>query len=351
MNTVDATHQRRAAAVSGSTKMPELSVIIIGRNEAACIEKCLRSVFAALDGIDSYEVIYVDSASDDDTVAIASQFPIRILKLKRTWKLTPAAGRFIGYQHASGRYLSFVDGDTILHEHWLAESCDFLRDNPEYGGVAGVLDFCLSGDGESTIVKRNHYDQTEANKVQAAVSLGGIATYRRAAMEKAGTFNPFLPTGEESEVALRIRRAGYKLARIYTPMCRTYTLPPESIREIMRRSRSHLYDYGTTLRYCLTNGCGLRFSVEQMWFVYTFVGAVLAFAIALVVGLLTGTTWLLAAAAVGAVLFVALKRRHPRNLFISALKRTLMTYHSILSFIKTKPVPIESYPRDVVVVQ
>jgi len=331
--------------------MPELSVIIIGRNEAACIRECLQSVFAALDRMDDYEVIYVDSASEDDTVKIASQFPIRILRLKRTWKLTPAAGRFIGYQHASGRFLSFVDGDTILHEDWLAESCAFLRDNSEYGGVAGILDFCLADGGESTIVRQNHYEQTEANEVQAAASLGGIATYRREAMEVAGTFNPFLPTGEESEVALRIRRAGYKLARIYTPMCRTHTLPPESIREIMRRSRSHLYDYGTTLRYCLTNGCGLRFSIEQMWFVYTFVGAVLAFAVALAVGLLTGTTWLLGVAAAAAVLFVAIKRRHPKHLLISVLKRSMMTYHSILSFIRTKPLPIEAYPRDVVVVK
>ncbi|MEX0612788.1 MAG: glycosyltransferase [Pirellulales bacterium] len=332
--------------------MPEISVIIIGRNEAACIEKCLRSVFASLEGMEDGEVIYVDSASQDDTVEIASKFPIRILQLRRDWRLTPSAGRFIGYQHASGRYLAFVDGDTVLHPRWLAESRAFLRENPEYGGVAGILDkACLSEGDDSTIVQQNRYDQSEEHRVQTVGSLGGIATYRREAMEKAGTFNPFLPTGEECEVALRIRGAGYKLARIYAPMCVTHTLPPESMGEILRRSRAHLYDYGATLRYCLANGFGLRFSIEQMWFVYTFVAAVLAFIGAVVIGWMTGTVWLLAGALAIGLLYVGLKRRHPKKLAISMLKRTLMTYRTTLSFLSTKPMPAESYPTDVLIVK
>jgi glycosyltransferase involved in cell wall biosynthesis len=330
--------------------MPQLSVIIIGRNEAARIEQCLRSVFDALEGRDDYEVIYVDSASEDATVHIASMFPIRILQLQRNWRLTPSAGRYIGYQHAAGKYLAFVDGDTVMHASWLAESCAFLRDNPAYGGVAGVMEKkCASEDGQSAILVKKRRPQPET--AQDVGSLGGIATYCREAMEKAGTFNPYLPTGEECEVALRIRRAGYKLARIQTPMCVTYTLPPESVREIMRRSRAHLYDYGTTLRYCLRNGFGVRFSIEQMWFIYTFAGAGLALFGLLAVALLTGTTWLLIAALAAAVVYLAVKRKHPKYLAISTLKRAMMTYRTLLSFMSTKPLPVESYPRDVVVVK
>ena len=94
--------------------MKEISIIIIGRNEAARIEACLRSVFASLDGCGDCEILYVDSASDDNTVEIAGQFPIRILQLRPTWRLSAAAGRFVGYHHSSGKYLLFVDGDTDL---------------------------------------------------------------------------------------------------------------------------------------------------------------------------------------------------------------------------------------------
>jgi glycosyltransferase involved in cell wall biosynthesis len=335
-----------------SFEMPEISVIIIGRNEAACIEKCLRSVFAALTSFHDYEVIYVDSASEDDSVRIAGRFPIRILQLRREWRLTPSAGRYIGYQFATGGFLAFVDGDTMLHPTWLAESCGFLKDQAEYAGVAGVLDKAsLSPEGASAILAKNWYKQTAQEAVQDVRSLGGIATYRREAMQQAGTFNPYLPTGEECEVALRLRRAGYKLARLYTPMGTAHTLPPESVREIMRRSRSHLYDYGATLRYCLTNGFGLRFSIEQMHFVYTFMGGLVAFIAALVIGLASGTAWLLGIPIVAAVLYLAIKRRHPVRLWIGLLKRTMVTYRTVLSFLNTKPVPVESYPRDVLVLK
>ena len=101
----------------------------------------------------------------------------------------------------------------------------------------------------------------------------------------------------------------------------------------------------------LMNGIGLRFSIEQMRFVYTFVGAVLAFMAAAGIGWMTGTTWLLAVAVVAAILYLVLKRKHGKSLGVSLLKRTLMTYRTILSFLNTRPVPVESYPRDVVIVK
>jgi glycosyltransferase involved in cell wall biosynthesis len=312
----------------------------------------LRSIFASLSDCDDHEIIYVDSASEDATVEIAQRFPIRILQLRRTWKLTPSAGRFVGYQHSSGKYLLFVDGDTVLHKRWLRESIAFLKDNPEFGGVAGIMHQAYqSREGECVEVKKNHYGQSVNQAVQIAPSLEGIALYRREAMEKAGTFNPYLSTGEECEVALRIQRAGYKLARIYTPMCITYSAPRESVQEIMRRSRSHLYDYGTTLRYCLANGCGFKFSITQMSFIFTFIGAALALMSLLLIAIVIRSAWLLAGAVAIALLYVALKRRHPRNLGISLLKRSMMTYHTVLSFINTRIMPAESYPTDVIVVK
>ena len=108
-----------------------VSIIVIGRNEAQRIERCLRSVFAALPSGNDCEVIYVDSASEDDSVAIASRFPIRILQLRKSWKLSPSAGRYIGYQHARGKYLLFVDGDSLLFKRWLTKACEFLDSNPD----------------------------------------------------------------------------------------------------------------------------------------------------------------------------------------------------------------------------
>ena len=329
-----------------------VSIIVIGRNEAQRIEKCLRSVFASLPSREDCEVIYVDSASEDDTVAIASRFPIRILQLRNSWKLSPSAGRYIGYQHARGKYLLFVDGDSLLFKRWLINACAFLDNNPTCGGVAGIMHQAyLSRKGNCIAVAKNYFSQRPSEPVRQAVSLSGIAMYRRDAMEKAGTFNPFLTTGEECELALRIQDAGYSLARIYEPMCITYSSPRETVREIMRRSRGKLYDYGTTLRYCLKNGCGLRFSIEQMSFVYVFVAFIIVAIGAFATAVITHTLWLLAATLSIAMLYVAIKVRNLRQVGVSLLKRTMVTYCTFWSFVKARPLPVESYPTDAVIVK
>ena len=175
--------------------------------------------------------------------------------------------------------------------------------------------------------------------------------YRKAAMEKAGTFNPFLTTGEECELALRLHNAGYSLARIYEPMCVTYSSPRETVREIMRRSRSKLYDYGTTLRYCLKNGCGLRFSIEQMSFVYVFVAFIVALIAAIATAVVTNTLWRFAALLVIAAVSVGIRVGNPKQICVSLLKRTMVTYCTFWSFVKARPVPIESYPTDALIVK
>jgi glycosyltransferase involved in cell wall biosynthesis len=332
--------------------MCTVSVIVIGRNEAQRIERCLRSVFASLQSRDDCEVIYVDSASEDDSVAIASRFPIRILQLRESWKLSPSAGRYIGYQNARGRYLLFVDGDSLVFKRWVTKACEYLNENPACGGVGGIMHQAyLSRSGACIAIAKNYFSQNPAEPEQTAVSLSGIAMYPKEAMEKAGTFNPFLTTGEECELALRIQNAGYSLARIYEPMCVTYSSPRETVREIMRRSRSKLYDYGTTLRYCLKNGCGLRFSIEQMSFVYVFVALIVALIGAIATAVVTNTLWLFSALLVSAVVFVGIKSRNPKQIGVSLLKRTMVTYCTFWSFVRARTVPIESYPTDALVVK
>jgi glycosyltransferase involved in cell wall biosynthesis len=60
----------------------DLSVVIIGKNEEKYLGRCIESVQKA--GIISklsFEIIYVDSASTDNSVKIASQFPIHVISV------------------------------------------------------------------------------------------------------------------------------------------------------------------------------------------------------------------------------------------------------------------------------
>ena len=92
-----------------------LSFIILGRNEAANLERCIRSVLSSLVhwNISAYEIIYVDSRSTDRSIEIVKQFP-RIKIFYVTGECSAAVSRNIGAAEAIGTTLFFVDADMEL---------------------------------------------------------------------------------------------------------------------------------------------------------------------------------------------------------------------------------------------
>ncbi|MFO1275779.1 MAG: glycosyltransferase family 2 protein [Sphaerotilus natans] len=93
--------------------VPELSVVVITRDEAARLERCLRSVaFAG-------EIVVVDSGSTDDTVAIARRLGARV-------EITPDWPGFGAQKNralalARGRWVLSLDADEWLDEALAAE--------------------------------------------------------------------------------------------------------------------------------------------------------------------------------------------------------------------------------------
>src|SRR5436190_19264372 len=98
---------------------PTLSIVVITRNERAYIEACLRAAVAAGSRIDLCEIALIDSNSSDDTVEIASRFPIRIIRLSGAYRVCPAMGRHVGMRLTAGRYILFLDGDTTINPRWV----------------------------------------------------------------------------------------------------------------------------------------------------------------------------------------------------------------------------------------
>ncbi len=191
--------------------MSSLSVVVISKNEESYIARCLQSVLAAAEEIGGAEIVVVDSASTDRTVEIARSYGVRVLSLKPEWELSPAAGRYVGFHHSSGELVMFVDADTVIDRKWLQAARQYFA-RPEIAGVAGYLDD-VDEDGQLL-----PYVGHRSAEVCAVDRLRGIALYRRAAMERAGTFNPYLITEEEAELGFRLRRHGFRLLQVPHPM-------------------------------------------------------------------------------------------------------------------------------------
>lgn len=223
-----------------------LSVVLITKNQGWNVARLVQSVGNATRGLTA-EIILVDSASTDDTVVQAQRFPITVLRLAATQRLTPAAGRYIGYGHCTGEYVLFLDGDMELYPGWLDKALPLLAIEPTIGGVTGEridLPKLAQEDDKPPFVKASPPAVTDLPQG------GGAALYRRRVLEEIGQFNPYLYSDEEPDLCLRLRYSGYRFVRIAYPIVYHYTDPTDTIPTLIGRWRRQLYlGSGQNLRY------------------------------------------------------------------------------------------------------
>lgn len=190
----------------------DVSVVVIGRNEGARLERCLRSVAAARwDGL-AHEVIYVDSNSSDGSPSRARALGARVLGLGDR-RPSAAAGRNVGWRAASGDLVLFLDGDTVLDAGFVASAVGVLADP----GIVAVWGHRRETDPRQSVYTRV-LDLDWVFPAGPADYFGGDVLVRRAALEAAGGFDDHLVAGEEPELCRRLRAAGWRIEHADLPM-------------------------------------------------------------------------------------------------------------------------------------
>ena len=111
---------------------PLVSIIIRTKNEERWISSCLKSVYRQK--YKNIEVIIVDNNSTDKTLKIASEFPLKIVTIK---KFLPGKAINLGIRSSSGEYLVCLSGHCIpTNNNWLENLVLKLTD-PKIAGVYG----------------------------------------------------------------------------------------------------------------------------------------------------------------------------------------------------------------------
>ncbi len=238
----------------------KVSIVIIGRNEERGIGKCIGAALAAATQIGGAEVIFVDSASTDNTVSVVQSFGVRVLSLKPDWKLSPSAGRFIGSHYAGGDFILFLDADTLVYQDFLPAALEHFQNNPDVGGINGHLDD-LNEKGELLTNIEERFDKIKSVKWLR----GPCCFYRREALREVGSFNPHLANEEEAELGLRLVKNGWKLNLMPLPMaCHTRCYHGQTIKSILSAFKrdivvGRLGEITKTMGYAFKEGNGLTF--------------------------------------------------------------------------------------------
>lgn len=190
--------------------LSDVGCVIIGRNEGDRLCRCLESVLTQVAA-----VVYVDSGSTDGSVALARTLGVTVVQLDMAIPFTAARGRNEGFRELQRRftslsYIQFVDGDCEIVPGWLHEARRFLESHSEVAVAFGRL--------RERYPERSIYnklcDIEWDTPLGEAKACGGVAMIRATALMDAGGYRDDLIAGEEPELCIRLRKAGWKVWRI-----------------------------------------------------------------------------------------------------------------------------------------
>ena len=113
----------------------DISVVIVTYNSAGQIENCLASLVSQT-GV-AYEVIVVDNASQDESLARTRQFSqVRVMASPEN--LGFGRGCNLGFAASTGRYVYLLNPDTRLtDDRALTDVCRSMAAHPQWG-MAGT---------------------------------------------------------------------------------------------------------------------------------------------------------------------------------------------------------------------
>jgi GT2 family glycosyltransferase len=190
-------------------------VVVIGRNEGERLRRCLRSLLDQGAG----PIVYVDSGSSDGSVEFARSLGVEVVNLDTSVPFTMARGRNAGFEalqgkHPTLRWVQFVDGDCEVQPGWIATARAALEDRPEVAAVCGRR---RERHPDASIYNRLADMEWDAPTGEVD-ECGGDVLFRSPVFLELGGFHPHMIAGEEPELCVRTRLAGYTILRLPVEM-------------------------------------------------------------------------------------------------------------------------------------
>ncbi len=217
-----------AARIPGSRRLGRISVIVAGHNEEHAIEKCVASLWEQ--SIVPDEIVVVSDGSAD-------KMRDKLADLMRSGRIHQAHATDLrsGKSAATNMAARMASGDIIIN---IDCDCSFDRDafknvvrpfaDPEVGAVSGNI---LTRNAGETIIStfqaieylisislgKKALDMVD----QVSCASGAFSAFRREAMSEVGGLDS--GGGEDLDITLRLRSAGWKIRFAHDAICYTDT--------------------------------------------------------------------------------------------------------------------------------
>lgn len=258
----------------------DLSILIISYNTRELLQACLESVYAQLGELDA-EVIVVDNASHDDSVAmVRERFP-QVRLIENAENRGFAAANNQGFAVVSGRYVLLLNSDTRVLDDVLPASVRYMDAHNDVGAMGcrvlnpdgslqltcsqtpGLVNMLLLTTGLCRLdwprwlgrYEMKHWLRDDERDVD--VIYGCYMLVRREVLETVGPLDEdFFFFGEETDWCKRMWDAGWKLR-----------LAP--VGEIIHHGSASAISLGHERDVMLTNGL-VRYHVKHSGYLVAF---------------------------------------------------------------------------------
>lgn len=208
-----------------------VSIIIINWNGLRWLEDCFGSL--SRQNYKNYEVIFVDNASKDESVAwVKKNYPkTKIIVNKENLGFADANN--VGYKKANGKYILFLNNDTKVTKTFLTELLNVVESDKTIGAVQSkilLMDYPDTHDSVGAFLTPTgflyHYgfgkkDSQKYNKeIELFTAKGACMMFRKDVLDAVSIdhniFDPdYFAYFEESDLCHRVWLAGYTIVYAY----------------------------------------------------------------------------------------------------------------------------------------
>ena len=198
---------------------PFVSIIMPIRNEAAFIERAIKSILNNIYPAEKMEVLVVDGMSDDGTREIVHMLSAddgRIRMLDNPRRIVSAAMN-IGLKAARGDLFIRIDGHAEIPPDFIDKSIECLREHPQAWAAGGSI----------KTVAENYTGRAIAAAMRSPIGVGNarfrlgdyegwvdtlaFGVHHKWVVDKVGWFDEELVRNQDDEFNLRITLAGGKI--------------------------------------------------------------------------------------------------------------------------------------------
>lgn len=245
---------------------PKVAFLIPLRNEEKTLRQCLDALLNLDYPKDKTEILLAIGPSTDATRAIAEDYAKKHSTIKIIDNPTgnTAIGRNLCIDHSTTDMLMNYSGHVIAEQNLLTVLALTLQQQPPDVAAVGCSNLSPPDQGFiaqasaaaflSFLGGKSFFSQNAVYPTERFTDHISFACYRRKPVEQVGKFDPDFWCGQDYELDIRLRDAGYKI--LYTPNTKVLHFKRPTIRSLWHQ----MYRYGiarakmvkkhpTTLRY------------------------------------------------------------------------------------------------------